>query len=165
MKLLPKHGVLIRLQEMGIFFVGKSGIGKSETALQLILQGAELVCDDAPELTINENNTQIIGACPKDFYGLMHIRDIGIINIIELLGHHYFKKKQQIHYVIELIHSNDQKQTELNLTAKNTMWYFEQSSLSIPGISLHISPHRNIPLLAQIAIAQFSHSQQFSKKM
>ena len=152
----PEHGVLINLNAMGVFITGESGIGKTETALQLIHQGAILICDDAPEFTIDKD--KIIGICPEGFYGLMHIRDIGIIDIRELLGKQYFNKEHKIDYIIELIQHQTQQLSQPNLTTTDVICHYQhkQSLLSIPGIKIHVSANRNIPLLVQIAIAQLS---------
>ena len=156
MNFLPRHGVLISFKNLGIFLVGESGTGKTETSLQLIQQGAILVCDDAPQFMLNKNNNEVYGVCPDGFDGLMHLRDIGVINVIELLGKKYFKKQQRIDYIVELVHDNNQKKAAVNLKANNTLWHFQQkqSLIEIPGIIIHTSANRNIPLLIQMAITQ-----------
>ena len=160
MKLLPQHGVLISMGGMGVFLIGESGVGKSETALQLMHQGASLICDDAPEFTTNKENTKITGACTEDFYGLMHIRDIGIIDIRNILGQQYFKKEHKVDYIIELIQDNMQKLAAVNLSTNEAICYYQhqRSLICIPGIKIHISPHRNIPLIVQIAMTQLALS-------
>jgi len=157
--ILPGHGVLIQLNGMGIYLIGDSGVGKSEIALQLIHQGAKLICDDAPDLTIDINNKKILGTCPDGFYGLMHIHDIGIINLLEIIGQQAFKVSQQIDLVIELITSISRQAiiTRQNpqqlLTANDKKWQYQ--SCSVPGIRIHLYPDRNIPIIIQTAVKQF----------
>ncbi len=174
MTTLPSHGVLLELHNMGIYLIGHSGIGKSEIALQLIHQGACLVCDDAPDFTSNvvsqdnENDKihgQITGHCPKGYYGLMHLHDLGIINIIELFSsdaseRQYFKPSQIVHFVIELI-AVDNRQTIITkqspqqlLTPGYQHWHCH--SWTIPGIRIHLYPNRNIPMIINTAVLQFS---------
>jgi len=158
MEYLPEHGVLISIKNCGIFLIGESGVGKSETALQLIYQGATLICDDAPNFIIDKDNTTITGTCPDDFQGLIHIRDIGIINIRELLGQRYVKKQHKIDYIIELVKDNTQESTKIHLSTNDAIYHYQhkQSLISIPGIQIHISQNRNIPMLVQTAITQLS---------
>lgn len=156
---LPTHGVLVELESTGIYLIGSSAVGKSETALQLIYQGAKLICDDAPELIPGPDQTQLLGVCPKGFYGLMHLRDLGIVNIIELLGQHCFNSSHTIDFVIELIDAETIEVT--NTERKSTIiepeykqWHYQ--SWTFPGISLHLYPNRNIPLLIIMAVRQFN---------
>ncbi|MCU7835236.1 MAG: hypothetical protein KZQ83_08250 [gamma proteobacterium symbiont of Taylorina sp.] len=171
MNILPGHGVLFSLKSIGIFLVGESGTGKSETVLQLVTQGAVLICDDAPELDINNNNREVTGSCPDGFHGLMHIRDIGIINIIDLFGQQSFKKQQSIDLVIELTQSRNQSLSNIHLTPDYKQWYYntqhenskhKPDSWGVPGMKIQLSPGRNIPLLVLTAISQFACTDQQS---
>ena len=170
MDFLPRHGTLLSLKNKGIFLIGDSGLGKSETALQLIYQGAILICDDAPEFRVDDNKT-IIGQCPKGFYGLMHLRDIGIINIINLLGPQHFKTEHAIDLIIELSRPDKLEQQNSRLTPVYKQWYFDDRQYhsdnstnhqSIPGLCIHSSAKRNIALLIEIALRQLLFSQQDS---
>ncbi|MCU7938774.1 MAG: hypothetical protein KZQ64_12225 [gamma proteobacterium symbiont of Bathyaustriella thionipta] len=156
---LPEHGVLIQVSHMGIYLTGDSGVGKSEIALQLIHQGARLICDDAPELTTNINTKKILGTCPEGFYGLMHIHDLGLINLLDIIGQQSFKSSQPIDFVIELVKANDKQAiiTQQNpqhlLTPDYQKWHYQ--SCSVSGIRIHLYPDRNIPLIINTAIEQF----------
>jgi len=161
MKTLPEHGVLIQMHSLGIYLIGDSGLGKSEIALQLINQGAILVCDDAPQLSIS--NKKILGSCPEGFYGLMHIHDLGIINIAELMGTQCIKASQALDFIIELVTANKlqsvikQQKAEQLLTANYNKWHYQTCSVS--GISLHLYPGRDIPFIITTAIKQFLTAQ------
>ena len=158
----PTHGVLIRLNNVGVFLIGESGIGKSEAALQLIHQGAVLICDDAPQLTADKNNGELIGFCADDFFGLMHIRDLGIINIVQLLDKSYCEKSQRIDFIVELIKPVPDFKLVSNLDPAYKSWAYhdkkQQQNWKIPGIGIHLYPQRNIPLLIQTAVSQFACS-------
>lgn len=157
---LPAHGVLLELNGTGIYLTGDSGIGKSEIALQLIHQGARLICDDAPELSADTKSGQLLGSCPEGFYGLMHVHDLGVINIIQLFNPDSFKACQQIDLVIKLTAAdnrlaviNEQTPQQL-LTPDYRYWHYH--SRTIPGICLHLYPNRDIPLLIKTAVMLFS---------
>jgi len=168
---LPGHGVLIQFGGIGVYLIGDSGVGKSETALELIHCGAKLICDDAPDFSCQRNqhtnDLELLGSCPEGFYGLMHLRDLGIINIIEQLGERCVKKSQRIDFVIELIHTDNSPLTETFATAQYQHWQApyqqEQHSWTIPGIRIHLYRNRNIPLLIKTAIMQFIQNQQTTK--
>ncbi|MDX2505712.1 MAG: HPr kinase/phosphatase C-terminal domain-containing protein [Gammaproteobacteria bacterium] len=166
---LPAHGVLIQFDGLGVYLIGSSGIGKSETALQLIYQGAVLICDDAPDFTCEIKNGELLGICPAGFHGLMHLRDLGIINIMELLGAQCFKASQRIDFVLELIQTDEYSPVESHLNPRYQLWQFkngqhkeglhrikQQQSRSIPGQRIHLYPNRNIPLLVKTAVMQFA---------
>jgi HPr kinase/phosphorylase len=182
---IPTHGILLSISGIGVYIIGESGVGKSETALQLIEQGAVLICDDAPELVLlNQPLNQpkriqtLYGYCPKNFYGLMHIRDIGIINVIELFGSVAFSKVHEIQFVVEMLHtsiSTSKQEHESNLISPTIMnqpmilqtphyqqWCYQ--SYQIPGIQLNLSPGRNYPLLIKTIVKQFNHTQRQHEK-
>lgn len=157
---LPEHGVLLQINNMGIYLIGDSGVGKSEIALRLIYQGACLICDDSPDLAI-DSNKNISGTCPEGFYGLMHIHDIGIINLSELIGPQACQTTQQIDLVIELIASDSLQETltqqnpQKLLTPNYQLWHYQ--SCSVTGIGIHLYPDRNIPTIITTAIQHFSY--------
>jgi len=156
---LPAHGVLLELNGVGLYLIGASGIGKSEIALQLINQGACLICDDAPDLRADRDSGQVSGHCPEGFYGQMHIHDLGIINITELINTDSFKPISVINFIIELVAADDrltvvsQQTPQQLLTPDYQHWQYQH--WTIPGIHLHLYPNRNIPLLIKTAVMQF----------
>ncbi len=167
-KTLPGHGVLLHMNGMGIYLIGDSGVGKSELALQLIEEkNAILVCDDGPQLTINLTTQQLLGSCPKGFFGLMHIHDLGLIDLIELYGPQVFKQKQKIDFVIELLVVDKQEQLiqqgnpQHLLSSHLKKWHYH--SCSVAGISIHLYPERNISLLVKTAVQIFNHNNHKNK--
>ncbi len=153
---LPLHGTLIEYQGIGIYLIGPSGSGKSETALQLISVGACLVCDDAPIIQVIHNSNdsaEIIGHCPENFAGQMHIRDLGIIHINELFGQEQVKNSQRIDFVIEIVLTADYDSTHTHTKTHYQYWQFQ--SQQIPGIRLYHGAGRNIALLIYTAVLQF----------
>lgn len=169
MTTLPTHGVLLEFNNLGLYLVGDSGIGKSEIALQLIHQGAALICDDAPDFTIDKNEERIIGHCPKNFYGLMHLHDLGIINVIELFNSNlsennparrdYFKPCHSIDFIIELVAADNRlsiisRQTPQQLLTTDYQ-YWQYQGWTIAGIRIHLYPNRNIAVIIKTAVMQF----------
>lgn len=95
------HGVLVDIYGEGVLIIGSSGIGKSETALELIKRGHRLIADDAVEIKKIANNT-LIGTCPELIRYLIELRGIGIINVKELFGVGAVKLQKTINMVIRL---------------------------------------------------------------
>ena len=95
------HGVLVDIYGEGVLITGASGIGKSETALELIKRGHRLIADDAVEIKkIAER--RLIGSCPEIIRYLIELRGIGIINVKELFGVGSVRSKKAIDLVIKL---------------------------------------------------------------
>ena len=168
---LPLHGTLIEYLDTGIYLIGPSGSGKSETALQLIAKGARLVCDDAPLMrnshvektgSNDQPNSQsaITGHCPEGFSGQMHIRNLGVINIGELFGQERVKNSQRIDFIIEISLTED---SDLNNTqVQYHYWTFQSQPMpvqQIPGVRLYRSAGRNMALMVHTAVLQFKATQ------
>lgn len=150
--LLPRHGVLIEYHRMGIYLVGKSGVGKSETALELLDSGARLVCDDAPRLHVEDN--RLVGSCPGQFYGLLHIRELGILDIGRLKGEQYLTRHHHVDMVIELVAPFTANFHRIETAPRIRNWYYDD--IAIPGISLSCTAHRNTGLLVKTAILHYA---------
>ena len=155
---LPEHGTLIRYEQTGVYLVGASGSGKSEAALELMYQGATLICDDAPLLKASSDGNELLGVCPDDFQGLMHIRDLGLINVGELLGQQSFASSCPIHLILELHklpkRSPDMPAIPVRLATEYQFWHHR--NWKIPGIRLHLYQERNVVVLIKTAIRHFS---------
>lgn len=95
------HGVLIDIYGEGVLIIGESGIGKSETALELIKRGHRLIADDAVEIKKIADKT-LMGICPEIIRYYIELRGIGIINVKELFGAGAVKEKQVIDMIIRL---------------------------------------------------------------
>lgn len=95
------HGVLVDIYGEGVLITGASGIGKSETALELIKRGHRLIADDAVEIKKIADQT-LVGTCPELIRYLIELRGIGIINVKELFGISAVKQQKSIDLVIKL---------------------------------------------------------------
>lgn len=104
-RLLPAthlHGVLVDVFGVGVLLLGKSGIGKSECALDLILRGHRLVADDVVRIRKKMPAT-VVGSATEPLQFHMEIRGLGIINIRDLFGVSAIREKKMINLVIELV--------------------------------------------------------------
>ena len=98
---LNQHGVLINLYNVGVLLLGKSGIGKSECAIELLNKGGRLISDD---IVIMQNiQGTLVGKAPEKIKELIEIRGIGIINIKEIFGYNSIQDESKIDLVVELI--------------------------------------------------------------
>ncbi len=142
------HGVLIDIHRLGVLVLGKSGIGKSECALDLILRGAKLVVDDLVEIR-RLGASNLVGCSPQNIRHLMEIRGIGIINIKDLVGPTAVMDKREIDMVIELEHWDPK--TEYNRVG-DVYDNYEILNVKLPYLKIPVSPGRNISTIVEIAV-------------
>lgn len=148
-KLAPRtsiHGVLIEVYGLGVLLTGKSGIGKSETALDLVSRGHRLISDDVVEIT--KVNDYLEGESPELTRHFMELRGVGILDIERLYGVGAVKQTQVIDLVIELENWDSDKSYD-RLGFDET--YTEILSTNIPTISIPMKPGRNIAMVIEVA--------------
>lgn len=98
-----RHGVMLSIYDQGIFLTGKSGIGKSAIALELVSRGHRLVADDAPLLHHIPTTGQVYAVCPPLLADFLEVRALGILNICKLFGPRASLALMPVHLVIELV--------------------------------------------------------------
>ena len=156
-KKIPTHGVLFKYHQTGVLLTGKSGIGKSDIILQLLQWGAQLVCDDAPLFAIQsyQGKRQLIGYCAEGFSGLLHIRDLGLVDISLLFGQKALAKKVSLQLIIHLaeIEDNEHYKTPL-LSPEYELIHYQQQL--IRRLNLPYNARRPMALLITTAIKQFT---------
>ena len=103
------HGVLVDVYGEGVLIMGESGIGKSETALELVKRGHRLVADDAVEIKKVSNRT-LVGSCPEVIRHFIELRGVGIIDIKQMFGVQSIKVTQSVDIVIKLEFWDDDKE-------------------------------------------------------
>ena len=144
---ITRHGVLIEVHGEGIFLIGESGVGKTETAIELVKRGHRLIADDAVELRrVSEKN--IVGASPENIRYFVELRGIGILNIANMFGAGAIKPSGDVDMVIELQQWEEQK----NYSRTG----LEHETTDILGVSLPISvipvrPGRNLAIIIETA--------------
>lgn len=142
-----RHGVLIEVFGIGIFLEGKSGAGKSETALELIERGHRLVADDMVEIRRYSEN-YLVGTCSDLLRHHMEIRGLGIINIKDIFGVGSVRDSIPIELIInidEWTGSEDYDRTGMDEITDNIL------GVEIPSLKIPIKPGRNIPILVETA--------------
>ncbi len=140
------HGVLMDVTGIGVLLLGKSGIGKSETALDLVVRGHRLVADDI--VRIRAKSGQLVGRGAGILGHHMEIRGIGIINIEDLFGVAAVRDAKKIELVIELHEWSEGEEYE-RLGFDDS---FERIlDVHVPKIRLPVRPGRNLATLCEVA--------------
>ena len=155
-KLAPEtrlHGVLVDVYGIGILITGESGIGKSETALELIKRGHRLVADDAVD--IKEIDGVLEGTSPYITQGMIEVRGMGIIDVPVLYGLSSVLNKKTIHIVIYLEQWKSFKDYD-RLGTKDER--IEILNVPVKKITLPIRPGRNLAVIIEAAAANFRYS-------
>lgn len=148
--LAPKkslHGVLLDISGVGVLITGKSAIGKSEIALELLRRGHRLVSDDRVEIYEQAVGT-IVGTAPKILRRYMEIRGMGIVDVVEMFGAGAYRESKKIRLVVELERWESGKTYERIGVINKTISYF---NTKIPIIVLPVSPGRNVSVLIESA--------------
>lgn len=141
------HGVLVDIYGEGVLIIGESGVGKSETALELIKRGHRLVADDAVEIKKVSHNT-LVGSCPKVIRYFIELRGIGIINVKQMFGVQSVKDTQGIDLIIKLEPWESGKQYDrLGLTEE----YMDILGNEVVCQTLPVRPGRNLAMICESA--------------
>jgi len=148
-KIVTLHGVYMEVLTMGVLLTGKSGVGKSELALELISRGHRLVADDAPEFARIAPDT-INGTCPLALQDFLEVRGLGIINVKELFGAGAVKGNKFLRLIIELERLEQDQLTKLDRLA-GSYQSIKVLDLDIPQITLPVAPGRNLAVLVECA--------------
>ena len=155
-KLAPEtrlHGVLVDVSGIGILITGESGIGKSETALELIKRGHRLVSDDAVD--IKEIDGDLIGSSPKITIGMLEVRGIGIIDVTALYGLSSVLQKKEIKLVMHFEHWKDNNDYDrLGIDDE----YMEILGVNVKKLTLPVRPGRNIAVIIEAAAVNYRYS-------
>ncbi len=153
-KLAPKillHGVLLDVFGVGMLITGESGLGKSETALEMIKAGHRLVADDVTEITRIPSNA-LIGRAPELTRHLMEVRGIGIVDVRYLFGVGAVIQEKEIDLVMEMELWNEN-------TPYERVSAFESSKeilgVAVPSTVLPVSPGRNLSVVLEVAARSF----------
>ncbi|MDR3243622.1 MAG: HPr(Ser) kinase/phosphatase [Elusimicrobiota bacterium] len=165
---IKMHGVLVSVYGLGIFIVGKSGIGKSECALELVKRGHMLIADDVVDIK-KRSGRVLMGGGVEIAKHLIEVRGIGIINIRELFGIGSVLDKTQIELVIKMEewqNISDSKRLALDDC------YADILDIDIPQVSIPVGAGRNLAVLVETAALDqrlkdegYFTSKEFEKKL
>ncbi len=144
---LSVHGTLLDINGMGTLIIGKSGIGKSETALDLIKRGHQLIADDLVEIIEHEPGN-LIGAAPEILKRYMEIRGIGIVDVVTMFGAAAYRDKKSIRLVVELENWDDDKYYDRLGLEDEKIKYF---NTEITKVTIPVLAGRSVSLLVESA--------------
>ena len=144
---ITRHGVLVEVYGEGILILGESGVGKSETAVELVKRGHRLVADDAVEIK-KVSAISLVGSSPEIIRHFIELRGIGIIDVKEIFGIGAVKNTEKIDMVINLETWVDGKHYDrLGLEEE----YTEILGIKIPSLLIPVKPGRNLAIIVEIA--------------
>lgn len=149
-KLAPRlslHGTLLDISGVGVLIRGKSGLGKSEVALELVRRGHQLVADDRVDIYQRELGV-LVGEAPEILQKYLEIRGIGIVNVVQLFGARAFKENKKIMLVIDLEPWNTANNYDRLGLEHNTLKFFETD---VHHITIPVSEGRNVATLVEAA--------------
>jgi len=142
------HGVLVEVYGLGILILGDSGVGKSETALELIMHGHRLVADDVVDIHCVNGNVLMGAGANKIIAHHMEIRGMGIINITHLFGVGAIRDKKQVQLVVKLMEwDSTQNYDRIGIEEQ----YMEILGVNIPKLEIPVKPGRNVPIIIETA--------------
>ncbi len=140
------HGVFIEVFGLGVLIIGESGVGKSETALELVQRGHRLIADDVVE--IKKVDGRLRGEAPELIKYFMEVRGIGILNIERLFGVGAIKGYEYIDLVIELEFWDENKEYDRVGLDED---YYELLDEKVPKLLIPVRPGRNIAMIVEVA--------------
>lgn len=142
------HGVLLEIYGLGTLLTGNSGIGKSETALELIERGHRLVADDIVEIRCVNGNTLMGQGANAMLSHHMEIRGIGIINVSQLYGVGAIREQKELQLVVNLATWDSAKVYD-RLGTDDVM--VELLGVKVPSLEIPVKPGRNLPIIIEAA--------------
>lgn len=149
---ITRHGVLLDVYGVGIFLSGKSGVGKSEAALELVKRGHQLVADDVVDICRISDN-RLIGTCPEKVRHLMEIRGIGVIDVKAMYGIGAVAFSKTIDLIIELETWDENKAYDRIGLQDDKI---EIMGVHVPHQTMPIKPGRNLAIIVEVAARNFS---------
>ena len=144
---ITRHGVLMNINGQGVLLLGDSGIGKSETAIELLKRGHRLVADDAVELR-KVSNRQIMGTAPENIRHFIELRGVGIINVARVFGSGAVKMSEKVDLVVELEpwdKTKNYSRTGLETDTTDIM------GIQLPCTVIPVMPGRNLAVILEAA--------------
>ncbi len=144
---ITRHGVLVEVYGEGILLLGESGVGKSETAIELVKRGHRLIADDAVEIK-RVSSKSLVGSAPDNIRHFIELRGIGIINASRIFGAGAVKLTEKIDLVINLEPWDVNKTYDrMGLESQTT----EILELKIPSLTIPVKPGRNLAVIIEVA--------------
>lgn len=162
------HGVLVDIYGVGVMITGKSGVGKSETALELVKRGHRLVADDCVEIRQEDQDT-LVGNAPELIEHLLEIRGLGIINVMTLFGAGAVRSNKKISLVINLELWEKNKQYDRVGLDEEVIKIIDTN---VTRLTVPVRPGRNLAVIIEVASMNFrlkkmgvNAAEQFSNRL
>lgn len=162
------HGVLVDVYGVGVLITGKSGVGKSETALELVKRGHRLVADDCVEIRQEDQDT-LVGNAPGLIEHLLEIRGVGIINVMTLFGAGAVRSHKRISLIINLELWDQNKQYDRLGLEEEKMKIIDTE---VTKMTVPVRPGRNLAVIIEVASMNFrlkrmgiNAAEQFSNRL
>ena len=144
---ITRHGVLVEVLGEGILLVGDSGVGKSETAIELIKRGHRLIADDAVEIR-RVSSRSLVGTAPENIRHFIELRGIGIINARRIFGMGAVKLTEKIDMAINLeIWDSSKVYDRMGIDNE----YTEILGVQVPVLTIPVKPGRNLAIIIEVA--------------
>lgn len=145
------HGVLVDIYGLGVLITGDSGVGKSETALELVKRGHRLIADDRVDVYQQDEQT-VVGEAPAILRHLLEIRGIGIIDVMNLFGAGAVRAETSISLIVHLQNwAQDKKYDRLGSDTEEQMIF----DVPVPKITVPVKVGRNLAIIIEVAAMNF----------
>ena len=162
------HGVLVEIYGEGVLLTGDSGIGKSETALELIKRGHRLIADDAVEIK-KVGRDRLVGDAPEMIRYYMELRGIGVVNVRRIYGIGAVKPESGIDLVVRMENWVEGKAYDrLGLTSE----YEDILGVKLPLVTIPVTPGRNLAVILELAAMNnrqkkmgYNTAEEFNRKL
>ncbi len=165
---MTRHGVLVEVYGEGVLLLGDSGIGKSETAIELVKRGHRLIADDAVEIK-RVSATTLVGRAPEIIRHYVELRGVGIVDVRRLFGMGAVKETEKIDLVINLENWQDGKMYDRLGLEESSM---DLLGIKVPMIVLPVCPGRNLSVVIEVAAMNnrqkkmgYNTAEEFNKRL
>lgn len=163
-----RHGVMVEVYGLGILIMGDSGIGKSETAIELVKRGHRLIADDAVDIRKVSSKT-LVASSPELIRHYIELRGIGIVDVRRLFGIGAIKETEKIELIIKLEPWVEGKMYDrMGLENKTT----DLLGIQIPTLIVPVRPGRNLAVIIEIAAMNqrqkamgYNTAEEFNKRL
>ena len=165
---ITRHGVLVEVYGEGVLILGDSGVGKSETAIELVKRGHRLIADDAVEIKRVSAKT-LVGSAPEIIRHYVELRGIGIVDVQRIFGVGAVKETEKVNMVVNLEQwVNGKMYDRLGLDSET----MDILGIQVPSITIPVKPGRNLAIILEIAAMNnrqkrmgYNTAEEFNKRL
>lgn len=165
---ITRHGVLVEVYGEGLLILGESGVGKSETAIELVKRGHRLIADDAVKSS-RYQQAQTDGTAPEMLRNYLELRGIGVVDVHRLFGMSAVKKDSAIDLIVNLeLWKDDTVYDRLGTEEQYTTIF----DVNVPTLTIPVKPGRNLAVIIEVAAMNnrnkkmgYNAAQEFTKQI